>query len=315
MTNKRTRKEEFGMIEYDVDKDTFTLESIRSLESIKDWQLSAPLTLHWMLTLKCNARCPYCYLLPNLLKPSDKEETLNIDEVRRFIKDFSDLSGFRLYLTGGEPTLNPLLSVIIKIAHENNVKCIVSSNGINIPETVYRAIKENGSRLSLSLDSHIKDIHDSSRKQKSYDSIISTIDRCVKDNIDLRVISVQKDESEQYWADFGRFLADKGVKNWFIQKIIDKKEQTMEESGLEQRLRENFPEMRIRVLPAIYHSFLYVLPNGDVGRDVLTDKEIIYGNVKNESVSSIWQKVDNKAVGDHLGILRYKRKEFPENEC
>lgn len=315
MTSKRTRKEAFGTIEYSLDNDTFNLESIRSLESIKDWELSAPLTLHWMVTLKCNARCPYCYLLPNLLKPSDKEETIEVDSIRKFIKDFSNSGGFRLYLTGGEPTLNPLLSDIINIAHENNVKTIVSSNGINIPETVYRAIKENGSRLSLSLDSHIKEIHDSARKQKSYDSIIGCIDKCVRDGVDLRVISVQKDENESYWTDFGGFLANKGVKNWFVQKIIDKKEQTSENSLLEQRLREKIPQMRIRVLPAIYHSFLYVLPNGDVGRDVLTDKEVIYGNVKSDSIESIWEKAENKTVSDHLGILRYKRKEFPENEC
>lgn len=315
MTSKRTRTEAFGTIDYDPVKDTFTLESIRSLDSIKDRDLSAPLTLHWMTTLRCNARCPYCYLLPNLLKPSDSEEIMKESEIKRFIDDFANSGGFRLYLTGGEPTLNPFLPLIIEESHRKNVKTIINSNGISMQDRVYQAIRDNESRLSLSLDSYIREIHDSGRKQRSYDSILGIMDRCVRDGVDLRIISVQKDEDLAYWTEFGRFLSEKGVKNWFIQKIVDKKEQISEECGLEQKLKFQFPAMRIRVLPAIYGSFLYLMPNGYLGSDVLTDREIVYGNVKNESMSCLWEKSKNKKVLDHLGILKYKRKEFPENGC
>jgi len=75
---------------------------------------------------------------------------------------------FRIYITGGEPTLNPNLEFILRTAYSKGVKTVVNSNGIHIPGEVYSALVETESRLSLSLDSYVRERHDQKRKQRSY---------------------------------------------------------------------------------------------------------------------------------------------------
>src|SRR3989344_5455077 len=160
MLTIKTREENFGSILYNSENDKFTLRTNRKEESILDEKLSAPLTLHWLLTMKCNARCPYCYELPYLLKPTDRENGLSKENVSQIINDLANNQVFRVYLTGGEPTLSPILTDVLESAYLKEIKAVVNSNGINIPEETYNSLKRYQARLSLSLDSYIKEIHD-----------------------------------------------------------------------------------------------------------------------------------------------------------
>ena len=172
-----------------------------------------------------------------------------------------------------------------------------------MPEEVYCAIKESESRLSLSLDSYEREVHDSARKQKSFDNIVDILKRASEDNLDVRIISVLQNKDSEYWINFGEFLSKLKVKNWFIQGLSDSTEDL---NGLESILKEKFPEMRIRVLPAIYESFFYVMPNGEVASKLWTSEKKIYGNVANENVKEIWNRFPYNAVKDYGGILSVK---------
>jgi len=97
----KSRDEQFGKITYEPESDTFQAYSAMDQEQTLEQKLSAPLTLHWLLTMKCNARCPYCYELPFLLRPSSGEDALDESTSKKFIEDYASMGGFRLYLTGG----------------------------------------------------------------------------------------------------------------------------------------------------------------------------------------------------------------------
>src|SRR3989344_7916797 len=220
-----------------------------------------------------------------------------------FVEDFAQAGGFRLYLTGGEPTLHPYLSNIIQNAYEKNIKSVINSNGIQMPEEIYESIKAYQSRLSFSLDSHMQEIHDRARKQRSYNSIVATLKRAAEDSIDTRVISVMQDNQEPYWINFGRFLQNIGVKNWFIQSEI-KYSEKLDSNRLESRLHAEFPSMKIRVLPAIFDSFLYIMPDGKVASNIWSPQKKNYGIVPNEPIKDIWNRNEKITVGDYQGILQ-----------
>ena len=311
MLNQRTREEVFGRISYDPKNDKFTLETQLDAEAmvnekIFDYPLSAPLTLHWLTTMKCNARCKYCYEKEYLLNPKADEDVMNPREIHNFIDNFSAVGGFRLYLTGGEPTLNPYLPEIIRYAYKRSIKCVVNSNGLSMPQGVYSAIKDCESRLSLSLDSHIKEVHNSTRSQGSYDSIINLIERAQKDNLDLRIISVLQDTNPQYWQEFGNFLGERGVKNWFIQGVTGQDDKNFNLEPLEKFLKSKFSQMRIRVLPAMYESFFYVMPNGDVGTNMWAANKKLYGNLREDPLEKIWSKTEYTRLKDYCGLLNIK---------
>lgn len=300
MQQIKERQEKFGKIVYNPCTDKFTLEAETpdDPQAFYNSELSAPLTVHWLTTLKCNARCKYCYERDYLLSPRAEEDILSEGEINRFLKDFSAAGSFRIYLTGGEPTLNPNLPFIIQTAYDYGLKSVVNSNGLSFPDEVYQAVKDCKVRLSLSLDSHVREIHNESRNQNSYDSLVKLIGHAAKDFVDLRVISVYHNADISYWIEFGKFLQHKGVMSWFIQPLIG----IDVPNKLESQLNSEIGSMYIRALPAIFDSFFYVMPNGEVASYPFQKKNI-YGNVRADSIRDIWRKVPNKTVRDYSGLL------------
>src|SRR3989338_8389496 len=183
----KTREEHFGTITYDSSSDKFSLDSTLPKEELLSQKLSAPLTLHWITTMKCNARCSYCYELPYLLKPKDKEQTFSSQELEKVIEQFAQQKVFRLYLTGGEPTLSPLLPDIVRLAQEREIKTVVNTNGLHMSEELYAVLRDNQSRLSFSLDSYLKDEHNTARRQKSHESIVKIMQRAGAEGVEMRV--------------------------------------------------------------------------------------------------------------------------------
>jgi MoaA/NifB/PqqE/SkfB family radical SAM enzyme len=299
---RRTRQESFGTVAYEPSQDRFYLDSTLPMKELLPQKLSAPLSMHWLVTLRCNARCPYCYLLPVLKKPKDREEILSREEVEEMLRQFNANGISRLYLTGGEPTLHPFLDEIIGMSHKQNIRCVVNTNGIEIPPKIYSALVNYGSRLSISLDSPVREDHNLARRQNSFDSIVRILENAARDKLDTRVISVLQQTNPSYWINFGKFLAEKGVGNWFIQAETTKQNE-LETKGLEEQLKAEFPQMRIRVLSAIFDSFFYILPDGTAGSDFWMPAETVYGKLPQDTISEIWNRNKKNRVQDHQGIL------------
>jgi MoaA/NifB/PqqE/SkfB family radical SAM enzyme len=241
-------------------------------------------------------------LLPVLKKPKDREEILSREEVEEMLRQFNANGISRLYLTGGEPTLHPFLDEIIGMSHKQNIRCVVNTNGIEIPPKIYSALVNYGSRLSISLDSPVREDHNLARRQNSFDSIVRILENAARDKLDTRVISVLQQTNPSYWINFGKFLAEKGVGNWFIQAETTKQNE-LETKGLEEQLKAEFPQMRIRVLSAIFDSFFYILPDGTAGSDFWMPAETVYGKLPQDTISEIWNRNKKNRVQDHQGIL------------
>jgi hypothetical protein len=236
--------------------------------------------------MKCNARCSYCYELEHLLKPSADEQTLSPNQARSFVKEYAAAGGFRLYLTGGEPMLSPLVAPIVRAGKEYGVKCVVNTNGLRVDEGIYQAIKDSGAIVSVSLDSHIASEHNAARNQKSAASIDALLDRCKSDGIDTRVISVlQKTTVSEY--DVGPVLS--GL-----------------EASIKQHLAASGSSMRLRVLPAIFPSVAYIMPNGDVSTDLWTPQQKVYGNIASQQMSDWWNAVPYNTVDSYKGLLHWQ---------
>lgn len=301
----RTRQEDFGVISYDSSSDKFTLIPNKHFDKSEENILSGPLTAHWALTLRCNARCGYCYLLPVLKKVNEEEEILSKGETKKFIHSFAEAGGFRLYLTGGEPTLHPFIDKIMDYSAEEGIKIVVNTNGIQMPEQFYEVAKRTGASISFSLDSFVAEEHNRARKQKSFSSIVKMLERCRDAGVDTRVISVAERNEPSFWEQFGKFLSQAGVGRWFIQ-ADNSKDISGIDLSLEEKLTSYFPSMRIRVIPAIYDSFLYILPDGTACSDAWASR-VVYGKVPQDSVKDIWKRNKKNRLRDYEGIIKVEK--------
>lgn len=133
--------------------------------------LSAPIRVDWNLTYRCNFDCLHCYT--RLKQPIEltTEQALSIcDELAAF-------GVLEVSFGGGESILREDFFEIASCLAQLGLRVIVGSNGYLVDETMATRFQEaNMTRVGISVDSHIADIHDQLRNRVgSYSRAINAI--------------------------------------------------------------------------------------------------------------------------------------------
>ena len=107
------------------------------------------------ITEVCNFKCGYC--LPNgyLADKSDNRKFLNIDEIRRLAKGFSELGVQKIRLTGGEPTVRKDFFDILKDMKQNSniPKITMTTNGYRLNKIAKQLYEFGLDGINISIDS------------------------------------------------------------------------------------------------------------------------------------------------------------------
>lgn len=116
------------------------------------------------LLSSCNLNCCYCIYHNN---KHPKISPIGIKEIYKLIDQFSINGIDRLVLTGGEPTLHPHFIDIAKYAMSKISRVSVCTNGFILNKFMEeKVINLNFSSYTISIDSHIAEIHDKIRGHK-----------------------------------------------------------------------------------------------------------------------------------------------------
>ncbi|MBN2367972.1 radical SAM protein [Candidatus Woesearchaeota archaeon] len=111
------------------------------------------------ITESCNLKCQMCrmYEIP------PPKETIPPERWELFFRDMKKISGegFVFNLPGGEPLLHPDIFRIIRIASDQGLKPLLSTNGFLLNKrTCERLVKSGLFAVTISLDSHLSETHD-----------------------------------------------------------------------------------------------------------------------------------------------------------
>jgi len=106
------------------------------------------------VTDRCNFRCLYCMPVEGL-KWLPREDLLSYEEITDVVRQLAPLGLRRLRITGGEPTIRPDLTTLIRMLSKiDGIEDIaLSTNGVKLPELA-PALKAAGlDRINMSVDS------------------------------------------------------------------------------------------------------------------------------------------------------------------
>lgn len=137
--------------------------------------LDAEIRLNW----ECNARCKMCGLHDYIVKNDPKRKVdLSLDEVKNVVRDLSILGCTHLTLSGGEPTLSPILTDVVAFAAQAGMEIALNTNGYLLDESYILELIEAGlKRFTFSIDSPIEAQHDEIRGLKGcFQRVCSAID-------------------------------------------------------------------------------------------------------------------------------------------
>lgn len=154
-------KEHFGEITHkNVRYGSETLETISGYERFREHPLSAPLSVSFEVTYRCNLRCKHCYA--NAGNPLEGE--LTTKQILKFIEELAEMKVFSISLTGGEPMTHKDIFRIIQHCVDHDMGVLLSTNGtLMTRENALKLKKMEGVAVQVSIDSVNSETHDAFR--------------------------------------------------------------------------------------------------------------------------------------------------------
>lgn len=286
-------------------------------------EIKSPLTLQMELTYDCNNYCTFCY---NVWKdPTEKQQQeqqmLTFAEICAILDKLKKDDVFSIHFTGGEPTLHPDFLRIMEYAHHIGLMSGFVSNGNLLTEDYVKALKQAGTTsCQISLHGSTADRHEQFTQVKgSFRKAVQAITYLLAEDIHVNVNMTVNKKNMDDILNTARMVKELGIHSFSITRFVfsgtgnaHQQELGIERSDLDALLQElgrveDELNIEVRILTpiplcSIQHpdkvlgkmskcdggfSWCVISPSGDVR--LCTNSKIIAGNVKNDSISDIWQ--------------------------
>ncbi len=128
---------------------------------------SAPKFIYIRINRRCNLRCTHCdYWTRN---DDDKPQQLSIERKLELLEEFAEIGGATMVTCGGEPMLDiDEYFALMQKCRSLGLKALSVINGTRVHNAAMadRMIAEGPSEITVSLDSHVEEVHDRMRGVK-----------------------------------------------------------------------------------------------------------------------------------------------------
>ncbi len=135
-------------------------------------QFSAPLTVNWTLSYRCNFSCLHCY------SREEQSTELPLPDLRRIVDILADAGVLFINFGGGEPLVCADLFELSTYAAKRGLNVSMNTNGWLLDGEAARRLKESGfSSVGVSIDSAEAPLHDDFRSMPgSFDRAVAGLD-------------------------------------------------------------------------------------------------------------------------------------------
>lgn len=277
-------------------------------------QTTGPSHAQIALTNACPQNCPYCY------NKNRKGILLDSVEIIETVNELKRMGVFWLGLTGGEPLLN---KDIVKIVSSSSDGCAIKlfTTGYSLTPALARDLKKAGLfSVAVSLDHHLKEIHDANRNfQGAYKTALQAIKMLKEtDGLHVSVSTVLSKEmiNNNAVEEFICFLINLGVDelwlsevkpsvaDYWVEESIITEEERLSLISLQDRYNKD-NKITINYLGhfedkstfgcAAGSKMIYIDAFGGVSPCVFTP--ITFGNIKERNIQAIVEDVQKLFPG------------------
>jgi len=163
--------------------------------------------LELQLTGKCNLRCKHCYLGD----AGDRE--LSVEEIRSVLKEFEEMQGLRVLLTGGEPLLHSRFDEINEMLPDLYLRKVLFTNGVLLKKDLLNRLKVH--EIQVSIDG-MKGSHDALRGNGTYDLALNALRRALDAGFEISVSTMVYPGNLGDFDAMEELFRSLGVKDWTV---------------------------------------------------------------------------------------------------
>lgn len=167
----------------------------------------SPKVIALIVTSKCNFTCKHCF------RESGSGRDLPFEVAKKVISEAKDYGFMRIALTGGEPFLYPRIKELIELIVKDNYIFSLVTNGWVFKQFAdfLKKYKNRIAYIAFSLESMDKKLHDSMRRNGSFDRLIENFKICRQNKITFRTITAISDFNYDEAMSIGVFARKHGA--------------------------------------------------------------------------------------------------------
>jgi radical SAM protein with 4Fe4S-binding SPASM domain len=163
--------------------------------------------LELQITDICNFRCKHCFL------GEKTTSELSVDQIRALLKEFEEMQGLRVLITGGEPLLHRQFEEINEILPDFLMRKILFTNGSLLSKIVLKKLNVN--EIQISIDG-LEHAHNALRGEGTYRLALDAVKRAIDSGFEVSISTLVHAHNLEDFDHMDRLFRGLGIKDWTV---------------------------------------------------------------------------------------------------
>jgi MoaA/NifB/PqqE/SkfB family radical SAM enzyme len=195
-------------------RDSFLVEvpdSMKIDEKVVEATTTPVKTLILHTTYQCNLKCKHCYINAG----EKRADEMDAEELKRIVREFGQMGGLGVDLSGGEAMLKEGIEEVILEARNQRLRTEVLTNATDINSSLLKKISPFIDGMAVGLDG-ISDSNDVIRGQGTFDKAVAGLEQIAEQKIDLSFTTLLSPATIMQLTQFPEFMARYGARSWSL---------------------------------------------------------------------------------------------------
>jgi radical SAM protein with 4Fe4S-binding SPASM domain len=197
-----------GFTDYCVDEGLLTTEAtILQRPLLAQSPVPSLRYLEFQITDACNLRCRHCYI------DSTKPNELSPERIQELLKEFADMQGLRVLITGGEPLIHSHFHEINEMLPDFFLRKVLFTNGILLTQGLLKSLKVD--EIQVSIDG-LERAHDIVRGSGTYKRSMDGVKLALEAGFTVSISTMVHRANFDDFDDMERQFRSMGIKDWTV---------------------------------------------------------------------------------------------------
>lgn len=163
--------------------------------------------LELQITEKCNFACKHCFL-------GEKSfSELSVNQIKAILKEFEEMQGLRVLITGGEPLVHRQFEEINECLPDFLIRKVLFTNGSLLSKKILKRLHVN--EIQISIDG-LENAHDSLRGKGTYRLAMEAVKRAINSGFEVSISTMVHSHNLEDFDEMGKLFRELGIKDWTV---------------------------------------------------------------------------------------------------
>ena len=163
--------------------------------------------LELQITDRCNLRCRHCYIEDNIPKE------LSVRQITEILKEFEEMQGLRLMITGGEPLLHSGFETVNTLLPDFFLRKVLFTNGLLLSKAMLRRLHVD--EIQVSIDG-LEKAHDALRGAGTFKKAVAAVRHGLEQGFEVSVATMVHAKNLDDFDEMEKLFRELGIRDWTV---------------------------------------------------------------------------------------------------